>query len=398
MVAHHGVGSGENGHGLGAVTPLLDRMRCIQLDPLDRIGANADLVAMARIDGLGRGEVFDAAFQGGAFEHFAKERCLLPARSFPYYRDRAIETPQWRLTARLKRLDPVLVADVLAEVRERGPVTPAMMSDRGRVKPMDWNGWRGTSKSATMALEVLWTRAQVVVSGRSGRSKVYDVPERALPDHAHAAATIPYERWALLERVDAAGMLNTATGPWWSMLRDVRTSTLPGELVEEGVLQRVRVHGARRCWLARPGFESKFVHPDERMHILGPLDPLIWDRAPGEVDLRFRVRVGGLQARCETDLGLLCVPFAVPGCHRRPNRGPRRPGARGGPCVVGTERGGGRLGLDVGRIQAMSAAPRRRARADRVQGGQVHSYSVMVSTTPSPLSSCCTDKSRPSSP
>jgi uncharacterized protein len=265
--------------GRAAVPRLLAQRRCIQLDPLDRIGTNADLVAMARVPSLKKGEIYERLLPGHAFEHFAKERCLLPASAFPYYRDQAAETPWWRLNDRLKRLPASLVDEVLVEVAERGPVTAAELGDRGRVEAIDWNGWKGTGKAATMALEVLWLRSAVVVCGRRGRHKVYDIPGRALPTVADLQPAQPFARWALLERVEAAGLLATAGGPWWSMLGPVRTSQLPRQLLEEGVLECVRVSGSRRSYLAPAGIlERPVPRHDGKLRILGPLDPLIWDR------------------------------------------------------------------------------------------------------------------------
>ena len=79
---------------------MLDTLRCIQLDPLDRIGTNADLVAQARVAGLGRGDIYEAVLGAHGFEHFAKERCLLPARAFPYYRQQGVRAPWYDLKAR----------------------------------------------------------------------------------------------------------------------------------------------------------------------------------------------------------------------------------------------------------------------------------------------------------
>src|SRR5262245_43525477 len=59
---------------LASVRAVLDRLRCIQLDPLDAIGTNADLVVMARTNGIRRGDVWRRLFPRHAFEHFAKER------------------------------------------------------------------------------------------------------------------------------------------------------------------------------------------------------------------------------------------------------------------------------------------------------------------------------------
>lgn len=262
-----------------AARALLGELRCIQLDPLDVIGTNADLVAMARLDGLRRGDLTRHLFPGGAFEHFAKERCLLPPEAFPYYRDQAVATPWWRLGDRQQRLPAGVVEAVLQEVRAHGPLTTKDLSDHGAVEPIDWSGWKGTAKAASMAMEVLWTRCQVVTCGRASRQRLYDLPARQLLTHA-APARGDFVRWALRERVEAAGLLSRVSGPWWSTLSEHRAGPVPGELLAAGELEAVVVEGSRREYLAPRGFRDRvFPEDDGRMRILGPLDPVLWDRA-----------------------------------------------------------------------------------------------------------------------
>jgi hypothetical protein len=289
LVSHQALATPRFAPGAEGTRALLHALRCIQLDPLDVIGTNADLVALARVEGLVRGDVYRHLMPGHAFEHWAKERCLLPAYAFAYYRERTRQTPWWHLATRLERLPARVLEAVLEEVAARGPITAAELTDHGAVKPLDWNGWKGTGKATSMALEVLWTRCQVVVSGRGAGGKRYDIPERALPDTARqtvSGGAGAFERWALLERVEAAGLLSRAAGPHWSVLSDVRTSGLPDTLVREGLLEEVALPGSPRRYLAPAGFGERTVEePDGRMRILGPLDPLLWDR--GLVKLLF---------------------------------------------------------------------------------------------------------------
>ncbi len=277
LVGQHGLRRVQ-GVGPRGVREVLKARRAIQLDPLDPMGTNADLVALARVDGLQRGDVYRHLYPGHAFEHFAKERCLLPASAFPYYRDQAAQTPWWRLGERLQRLPAGVLDDVLAEVRARGPVAASDLEHRGHVEPLDWDGWKGTARATAMALEVLWTRCQVVVCGRTEAGKLYDVPERALARVASRPGT-DFARWALLERVEAAGLLSRAGGPFWSMLASVRTSGLPDDLLREGKLVEVAIRGYAPTYLAPANFRRRrFPADDGRLRILGPLDSLLWDR------------------------------------------------------------------------------------------------------------------------
>jgi hypothetical protein len=131
-----------------------------------------------------------------------------------------------------------------------------------------------------MALEMLWTRCAVVVTGRRGRDKVYDVPERALPSHHGLARHEAFEPWAVVSRVESAGLLGESMSPSWSMLRDVRRGPAIDALVDERRIERVTVAGKRGTYLAPAGFAAKIRGTfDDTMRILGPLDPLLWDRS-----------------------------------------------------------------------------------------------------------------------
>jgi uncharacterized protein len=260
---------------------MLNALRCIQLDPLDRVGTNADLVTWARVEDAPRGAVYDHLMPGHAFEHFAKERCILPASAYPYYRDGLLLTHWWSQQRRLDRLPEGIVEAVQAQLDAHGPLLESELDDHGAVDPL-WSsdgGWNSTKRAAKMAMEVLWARCHALVVGRTTRGKRYDVPHRALPDWHDAPCATTFERWAVLERVEACGLLSTNAGPHWSILASVRTSPLPAALVAEGAIEEVTIEGSPRRYYAPAGFmERTFPEDDGLMRVLGPLDPLIWDR------------------------------------------------------------------------------------------------------------------------
>ena len=196
-------------------------------------------------------------------------------RAFAYYQRQALETPEWRHSPRMKRLSPKILDAVEAELWARGPLTPRELTDHGSVEPLNWAGWKSTSKVTTLALEVLWLRCRVVVVERTSNGKRYDVSERAVPAEHRKPPAESFASWALTERVEAAGMLCRNAGPLWSMLREVRTSDLPDRLVLSGALEQVQVEGSRRRYLVPPGFfdGAPPVVDDELQY--GPLDPFI---------------------------------------------------------------------------------------------------------------------------
>jgi uncharacterized protein YcaQ len=281
MIGQLGLRAMRAERGADGSRAMLNALRCIQLDPLDRVGTNADLVTWARVEDAPRGHVYDHLMPGHAFEHFAKERCILPASAYPYYRDGLQLTHWWSQQRRLDMLPEGVVERVLAQLDAEGPLLEGDLEQHGAVDPL-WiggGGWGGTKRATKMALEVLWARGHALVVGRATRGKRYDVPRRALPDWHDAPCADTFNRWALLERVEACGLLSTNAGPHWSILADVRTSTLPADLVSEGLLQEVRITGPPRRYYAPAGFlDRTFPDDDGLMRVLGPLDPLIWDR------------------------------------------------------------------------------------------------------------------------
>lgn len=269
--------------GNAGILALLDRLDVVQLDPIDRVGQNADLVASARIDGIVRGDIH-RALAGRSFEHFAKERCIVHVRHFPHYRRQAVESQWWKGTERMSKLDESILADVLSEVKERGPLTTDTLSSRGKIEALDWNGWKGTSRREVLAMEALWARCDVVVSGRDAKGKrLYGTPEQLLPAEIVVAEPAePFAEAVLLARVRSAGLLARAGGPTWSMLSKVRTDGTVARMLSAGRLVEVKV--GRRLYLALPeilsfdaeGFLAALVHAPTA---LAPLDPLLWDRA-----------------------------------------------------------------------------------------------------------------------
>jgi uncharacterized protein YcaQ len=221
-------------------------------------------------------------YEREVFEHWAKEKCILPGSTFPVYRNFARANPWMRTPDRLRELTADSVESVFAEVAANGPLSPRTVSDQGRVGPVDLSGWKVTSKVATMALRLLTTRCRVVTAGRVGNLKLYDLPERALPSSAGIESAETFGRSTLLERVEASGLLSLKAGPWWSTLSGVRKSTLVEELVRDGVVELVQISGGKTLYLAPRGWRERFSrrdHEDDgKTRILAPLEPMIWNR------------------------------------------------------------------------------------------------------------------------
>ncbi|MEP7105973.1 MAG: crosslink repair DNA glycosylase YcaQ family protein [Chloroflexota bacterium] len=225
------------------------------------------------------------------FEYWGHEASLLPVASQPLFRWRMAEAAEqaWGRMRRIARERPGLVEEVLARVRQQGPLAASELeSDRPR-RAAGWWDWHDSK----VAIEFLFWAGRVTSGGRRGFERLYDLPERVFPAAVLAAPT-PDRAAAQRELVMiAAAALGVATE---ADLRDYfRLGPADGrarvaELVESRRLLPVTVAGWPR---------TAYLHPAARVPrrvsaraLLAPFDPLVWFRARTE-------RLFGVRSRIE---------------------------------------------------------------------------------------------------
>ena len=172
-----------------------------------------------------------APLPGHAFEHFAKERCILPASAFPCYREQgtARRRPGGGMASANERVPP------RSSTRRAGGGRAS--ADRSRARELTDHGTRradrlerleghgeGDVDGAGDALDALRRR-------RGGRTesgaKLYDVPERAFGRQSRSQhRTATSIAGPLRERVARRRPALARRRRDWSMLSNVRTSPL----------------------------------------------------------------------------------------------------------------------------------------------------------------------------
>lgn len=69
---------------------------------------------------------------------------------------------------------------VLGELRRRGPLRTRELEDRS-VEGWRTGGWNDNGKSTAMMLEILWAQGEVMIAGRDGQQRLWDLAERCVP-------------------------------------------------------------------------------------------------------------------------------------------------------------------------------------------------------------------------
>jgi uncharacterized protein YcaQ len=161
----------------GGVPGMLRRLGAVQLDTISVLARSHELVAYARLGAIPRARIERAYWnpgQAGAFEYWSHAACVLPIEEWPYYafRRRALRARGMRWHQSHERA----CADVLARITAEGPLTATQLG--GAKNGSAWWDWSETK----IAVEWLLDTGEVICSRRAGWRRVYDLPERVLPD------------------------------------------------------------------------------------------------------------------------------------------------------------------------------------------------------------------------
>ena len=279
------------------VTQLIERLGVVQIDSVNALVRSHYLPLFSRLGNYPQTLLDQAAWSQGRqrklFEYWGHEASLLPVNLYPLMRWRMRRAAQgegiYQQLAKFGREQQPTVARVLQAVREQGALGAGSLSTReARAGP--WWDW----SAEKLALEWLFAAGELTVSGRRGFERLYDLPERVLPDAVlnHPDLHEDHAQRGLL--LHAATALGVGTE---KDLRDYfRQDPLPSrkalaELVEEGALEIVRVQGWRQPAFRLP--DSKVPRKVVASALLSPFDSLVWERGRTErlFDFRYRLEI-----------------------------------------------------------------------------------------------------------
>ena len=297
----------------GGVLEVARDLRCVQLDPISAVDRSHRLVLFSRLGAFEQAAFDQVVWQERKmFEYWAHCASLVLTEDYPLhaslmrrYRGQGArlspQTRSWvRENDKLRRF-------LLREIRRNGPVPSRNLEEDG-IDPSVWvsTGWT-SGRNVSRMLDFLLMQGTIMVAGRAGGQKLWDLAERVLPvwtprkPLAEAAVT----RQAVEHSLRALGPA-TARQIKEHFLRG-RYPGLPqvlARLEKEGRIARVELR-EKPTAPAWPG--SWYVHCDDlpllerlsgdgwqpRTTLLSPFDNLICDRQRSELlfDFNFRIEI-----------------------------------------------------------------------------------------------------------
>jgi uncharacterized protein len=265
------------------IMTVLMRHQCIQSDPIDVAGRNADLTLQSRIVDYRQQHLLDLLYnERRLFEYFCKMLSIMPVELYPVFKHKM--EAFWREKRivsffRKHKKETRLVLRAL----EKGPVSSRELVDMGK---MEW-GWGHRSNVSNIILTRLWVSGKAMIYNRNGAAKYYALPEQVIPERV-LNVDPPRKGDDLLEItkiiVNASRLVIAGGSPeqWYEVGKTKTVGEILERLEMRGDVFSIRLEGSKEKFYApvidREEWDNPRPPAENYVRFLAPLDPMLWSR------------------------------------------------------------------------------------------------------------------------
>ncbi|MEW6504713.1 MAG: crosslink repair DNA glycosylase YcaQ family protein [Chloroflexota bacterium] len=274
--------------GKQGIMTYIQRVGCVQFDPVSVVGWSPHLVLQARVRDYQPHWLEELLYrERRLWDGWDKVQSIYPVEDYPCFAFRREENRRnhWLPHEQVSQIHP----HVLAVIQQRGPISSLDLKSDHQI-----DGWWGVPvRVERAALENLYNMGEIGIHHRVGTRRYFDLTSRLLPAEIHAAKP-PFNRleeyhdWHVLRRIGGMGLASSMAGEAWggilSMKSHERLTSLR-RLVERGELNVVGIEGVegKTLFLRNSDWQAwqeirEVKMETERVVFLPPLDNLLWQR------------------------------------------------------------------------------------------------------------------------
>lgn len=268
---------------------------CIQFDPVDVCGKNAELTLQSRVKNFKKTMLYDLLYEDRKLVDYAdKELSIWSSEDWPYFS--SYREKSRKLGRTFKGLQK-LEKQAIEYIESNGPVSSDSLPIEGEIywhSSMHWSGnWHKKSQAARSVLEQLYTDGVLIIHHKKGSRKYYDLAGKYLPRPILDAENPcrneeEFTAWRVLRRIGAVGLLwdKNSTAFLGIDINAEKRKMILESLTAQGKICSVAVQGIKQTFYYRSEDDplmgsivdgSADLKP--RMLFIAPLDPLMWDKS-----------------------------------------------------------------------------------------------------------------------
>jgi uncharacterized protein len=280
LLAYHGLLNEHIFEGKSGITKFVRVVGCVQFDPIDICGRNADLTLQSRVRHYKKSMLEELLYEDRSMmDYFDKNLSIIPTSDWPLM---SRHREQFRTDSRSSEVTDKHEQMILDYLSDHPYVCSKDIDLKERA---DW--YWSASSSARVVLETLYFRGDLVIHHKKGTIKYYSKREHLFHDQLidRSFSDDEHDDLFLLRRIKAVGIL-------WDKpsdallgvmdLKSVRRKAAFGRLLESNKIIRVIIDGIKDPLFIPSESIDLFENPPEvnqpRTEFLAPLDNLLWDR------------------------------------------------------------------------------------------------------------------------
>ncbi|MDP3984030.1 MAG: crosslink repair DNA glycosylase YcaQ family protein [Acidimicrobiia bacterium] len=269
---------------------VVDRVGVVQLDSVNVVARAHYLPFFARLGNYPMTMADRLAWEAGEMvEYWAHEAALIPVHRWPLFRHRMERNWHWPSMDRWIAENPGVIDQVLAEVRNRGPLRPADLEHHDNASKGPWWDW----SDAKLALEALFFTGRLTIPHRVNFVRVYDLPERVLPPEVVNTRVGDHEarRELLRLAVRHHGIGTVHDLADYYRFKTQASAPILADLARSGEIEEVEVPGWKGPVYLNP--EAPIPRAIRGVALLCPFDPVVWFRPRAErlFDFHYRIEI-----------------------------------------------------------------------------------------------------------
>lgn len=291
MLLKHGLLGDHIFEGKQGVLDWVRQAGCVQFDPIDVCGRNAELTLQSRVKGFAKPLLDELLYEDRRLIDYPdKNLAILRIEDWPY-----MERSRQAARQHAERYPEMaaLSGQVRAHIEAHGPIGSDGLQLEGDYVWQSAIHWSGGANVTRSVLEQMYATGELVIHRKRGTRKSYDLAERHVPSHLlHAPEPLPedseHRKWLVRRRIGAVGLLwNRASDAWLhiSRMKSAQRNDAFRELLAEGRIAAVSVEQMKDTLycLAEdvPLLETVLagdIAPAPRCELIAPLDSFLWDR------------------------------------------------------------------------------------------------------------------------
>lgn len=290
LLLKHGLLGEYQFAGKEGVLDFVRQVGCIQYDPIDVCGKNAELVLQSRIKGFTKNMLDELLYKDRfLIDYPDKNLAIIPLEDWPYFE-------RYRQAARqhAKRYPGMeeLTEQVRVHIHNYGALSSDDLQLDGNFSWQSAIHWSSGNNTSRSVLEQMYSTGELIIHHKKGTRKYYDIAEKYIPPNLLNApeplmAELDHHKWRVLRRIGAVGLLwNRASDAWLNIwgLKAVQRNEVFRQLLDEARIVAIAVEQLKDTLYCRaedlPLIEAVLQNPEPkfRCELIAPLDNLIWDR------------------------------------------------------------------------------------------------------------------------